>query len=117
MKRTEIIKKNYEFKYFFNKGNYIPGKLLEIFVFQNKYKKNRLGIVVSKKVGGSVVRNRIKRFIRAAYTEIEDYIDGSNNILIIWKKRVSADKANFFDVREDLEKMLKKAEILRKNNE
>ena len=112
MKKTVIIKKNYEFKYFFKKGSYVPGKLLEIFIYKNKSEKNRIGIVVSKKVGGSVTRNKIKRFIRAAYTEIEGDITKNSNILIIWKKKENPQKANFFDVKEDLIKIFEKAEIL-----
>lgn len=115
MKKTEIIKKNYEFKYFFKKGNYVPGKLLEIFIYQNKSEKNRIGIVVSKKVGGSVTRNKIKRFIRAAYTEIEEDITKNSNILIIWKKKIGPEKANFFDVKDDLVNIFKKTGILEEN--
>lgn len=115
MKNTYIIKKNYEFRYFFKKGKYFSGDLLEIFVFKNKSKFNKLGIVVSKKVGGSVIRNRIKRFIREAYTAIEDEFVDNYNLLIIWKKNVNYEKANFFDVKEDLENILKKCEIIGKN--
>lgn len=117
MKKTEVIKKNYEFKYFFKKGTYIPGKLLEIFIYQNNKEKNRIGIVVSKKVGGSVTRNKIKRYIRAAYTDIEKEIIKNSNILIIWKKKETPEKANFFDIKKDLQKIFKKADILGENNE
>ena len=113
MKKTEIIKKNYEFKYFFKRGDYISGRLLEIFIFQNKNIKNRIGIVVSKKVGGSVIRNKIKRFIRASYTEIEDRIEKQSNILIIWKKKISPEKANFHDIKKDLINIFEKANILK----
>lgn len=113
MKKTEIIKKNYEFKYFFKKGKYIPGKLLEIFIYQNNNEKNKLGIAISKKVGGSVTRNKLKRYIRAAYTEIEDCIQLPSNILIIWKKKVDPSNANFFDVKEDLIKIFEKSGILK----
>lgn len=112
MKKTEIIKKNYEFKYFFKKGKYISGSLLEIFIFNGYKEKNRIGIVVSKKVGKSVIRNKVKRYIRAAYTEIEERINKNSNILIIWKKKENPQKANFFDVKEDLIKIFEKAEIL-----
>ena len=106
MKKTEIIKKNYEFKYFFKKGKYFSGKFVDVFVFNNRLDKNKLGIVVSKKVGGSVTRNRVKRFIRAAYTDVEERIDVNCNLLIVWKKSVNAENANFFGIRDDLTKIL-----------
>ena len=41
MKNTDIIKKNYQFKYFLKKGTYIPGKFLEVFVInEQKFKKD-----------------------------------------------------------------------------
>lgn len=114
MKNTKIIKKNYEFRYFFKKGKYFSGNLLEIFVFKNNDVSNKLGIVVSKKVGGSVIRNRIKRFIREAYKETEDRIVTKNNILIVWKKSVSFENANFFDIKKDLINLFERSEILEK---
>lgn len=112
MKKTKIIKKNYEFKYFFKKGNYISGSLLEIFIFENKKEENKLGIIVSKKVGGSVIRNKLKRYMREAYKEVEEKINVNINMLIIWKKSVNYKKANFYDIKEDLRKILIKAGVL-----
>lgn len=114
MRKTEIIKKNFEFRYFFKKGKFFSGDFLEVFIFDSKYKKNKLGIVVSKKIGGSVTRNHLKRYIREAYFSIEDNIKSSINILIIWKKNVAPDKATFFDTKKDLFNILEKAEKIRK---
>ena len=47
-------------------------------------------------------------------TEKKGVID-NYNLLIIWKKNVNYEKANFFDVKEDLENILKKCEIIGKN--
>ena len=117
MKKTDIIKKNYEFKYFFKKGKYFSGKYLEIFIHKNKLDKNRLGIVISKKVGNSVVRHRIRRLIKESYTVLEKDISSKNNILICWKKKVEFDRnLSFFDVKYDLENIFRKADIV-KNEE
>ena len=114
MKRTEIIKKNYEYKYFFKKGNYFSGKYLEIFIHTNKLEKNRLGVVISKKVGNSVVRHRIRRLILESYSSLENELFNIN-ILICWKKKVKFDRnLSFFDVKYDLENILRKANIVKK---
>ncbi len=115
MKKTEIIKKNYEFEYFFKKGRFFSGKLINIFVFNSHLNVNRLGIAVSKKTGGSVIRNRLKRFIREAYTNVEDRIVVNCNMLIVWKKSADADLANFFDVRDDLVNLLIKSGNMKVN--
>ena len=111
MKNTVIIKKNFEFKYFLKKGTYTPGNLLDVFILE-KEKNKRLGIAVSKKSGGSVQRNQIKRYIRAAYTDIEDKINSEVGLLIIWKKNNEYDKASYSAIKEDLEKILRKKGII-----
>ena len=113
MKKTEIIKTNYEFKYFFKKGEYISGKYIEIFIHRNKLDKNKLGIIVSKKVGNSVVRHRVRRLIKESYISLESEMSSNINMLICWKKKIEFDKnLSFFDIKKDLENVLKKAEIL-----
>ena len=111
MKNTEIIKKNYEFKYFLKKGTYIPGKLIEVFCV-NSTDINKLGIAVSRKSGGSVQRNKIKRYIRAAYSDIEDKINKKVGLLIIWKKTNDVNDASFNGIKSDLETMLRKKGII-----
>ena len=114
MKKTKIIKKNYEFQYFFKKGKYYPGKYLEIFIHENNKKINKLGIVVSKKVGKSVVRNKIKRLIRESYYKIEENIN-NKNIIISWKKSANIEEANYNNILNDLISILKKTENNEKN--
>ena len=111
MKNTEIIKKNYEFKYFLKKGTYIPGKLIEVFCV-NSTDINKLGIAVSRKSGGSVQRNKIKRYIRAAYSDIEDKINKKVGLLIIWKKTNDVNDASFNGIKSDLETILRKKGII-----
>ena len=111
MKKTVMIKKNYEFQYFFKKGNYFSGKYLEIFIHKSSNDLNKLGIVVSKKVGKSVVRNSIKRLIRESYSKLEDNIDNCN-MIISWKKTVNIENASYNNVLNDLYYLFKKAKVL-----
>ena len=66
-----MLKKNYEFKNVLTRGKYYGGKQIEIFVLKNKKPFVMLGIAVSKKVGNSVSRNRIKRLIKENYRLLE----------------------------------------------
>lgn len=74
MKKTEMLKKNYEFKKVLNKGKIYKGKQIEIFYLKENISKNMLGIAISKKVGDSVYRNKIKRLIRENYRLLEENI-------------------------------------------
>lgn len=68
MIQTVSIKEDRTFRRAYRKGNYSAGRILSVFVIEDKNKEiNRLGIVVSKKVGNSVQRNRVRRLIRECY--------------------------------------------------
>jgi ribonuclease P protein component len=54
-------------------------------VNKNDIAKNRLGIIVSKKVGNSVVRHRITRLIKESYRLNEQLIEKGYDIVIIGK--------------------------------
>ena len=67
--KIEKLRKNSEFRAVYRKGRSFSNSILVLYVFKNYKNKdiNRLGISVSKKVGSSVVRNRVKRLIRESY--------------------------------------------------
>ncbi|MCL2860424.1 MAG: ribonuclease P protein component [Oscillospiraceae bacterium] len=112
MKKTIMLKKNYEFKYVFSKGKYYSGEIIEIYLLKNNAKKNKLGIAISKKTGKSVVRNKIKRLIRENYRQMENNIKEENTIVFLFKKNIEVEKATFYNIKKDMEKIFKKANIL-----
>ena len=67
MEFTESLKKNYQFRFVYNRGKSIANRLLVMYVVRNGTNGNRFGISVSKKVGNSVVRSRITRLLRESY--------------------------------------------------
>lgn len=113
MKKTKMLKKNYEFKNVLGKRNYYGGKYIEIFLMNNKEEINYIGIAVSKKIANSVQRNQIKRYIREAYRSLESEIKEGYSIVIMWKKKISIDYASYETIKNDLLFILKRANILK----
>ncbi|MDP4090356.1 MAG: ribonuclease P protein component, partial [Bacillota bacterium] len=71
--KIERLRKNVEFRIVYRRGKSFSTDLLVLYIYKN-YKNNiegkdinRVGISVSKKVGKSVVRSRVKRLISESY--------------------------------------------------
>jgi len=71
---------------------------------QNPLKRtvNRVGLTVTKKNGGAVVRNRIKRILREAYRQIDDNFHVKRGNIIILAARESAADKKMQDIYSDL---------------
>lgn len=107
-----MLKKNYEFKKVLTKGKYYGGKQIEMFVLKNNKPFVMLGVAVSKKVGNSVSRNRIKRLIKENYRLLESNVKENSSLVILWKKSVNKEQANFYKIKEDMEKIFEKAKLV-----
>ena len=74
------------------------------------YRPTRIGISIKKKVSNrAVVRNRIKRQIRAALRQILPYISRGWDIVIVVKP--TAQQCNYDEFLQQLEKLLAQAEV------
>ena len=113
MKKTEMLKKNYEFKEVLSKGKYYSGSYIEAFIQNTKSKNdiNYLGIAVSVKVAKAVKRNHIKRLIRENYRQYEEQIKTGNRMIFLWKKKRNPKEANYKKIKKDMENILDKANL------
>jgi ribonuclease P protein component len=63
----ERIRKKKDFDRLYKNGNRFRGKYLTLVYLDNNFAFSRLGVVASRKVGGAVLRNRVKRRMRELY--------------------------------------------------
>ena len=80
---SESLKKNQDFQNVYKKGKSYANKYLVMYVLENNLDKNRLGISVSKKVGNSVVRHRLKRLIKESYRLNESVFVSGLDIVVV----------------------------------
>ena len=67
MKAAVTVKENYEFRRIYRKGKSAVSPALVMYCQRNRQGKSRLGVTVSTKLGGAVVRNRVRRQLREIY--------------------------------------------------
>jgi ribonuclease P protein component len=71
-----------------------------VFIARNGLGRSRLGITASKKVGGAVTRNRVKRLIREVYRLHKGLFPAGCDVVV--SARESAGDLEFRKVREEL---------------
>ncbi len=110
--KSYAIRENHLYNKVFRKGKKYVGRLVAVYVLKdyaasrlakaNPEKKyfNRVGLSVSKKLGGAVVRNRAKRIVRAAYAELRDEL--RTGYLIVISPRGAATDKKSTDVEAEL---------------
>ncbi len=83
-----ISLKNQEFESVFKNRNSFGNRQLVMYILNNDLDHNRIGISVSKKVGNSVVRHRVKRLIKESLRLCGDMSIGLDIVVIAKKECV-----------------------------
>ena len=110
MQDPEKLKKSWEFQRAYQKGRKYWNRYFVIYVLHNRFNHLRLGITVSKKVGKSVQRNRVKRLIREAFRHLRAQVKGGYDIVVVG--RTPACRLTCQETQEALAQLFQKAAIL-----
>ncbi|HIA65006.1 TPA: ribonuclease P protein component [Candidatus Poribacteria bacterium] len=82
----EKLRYNWEFQNGYQNGRKCWNRFFVIYVLPNRFNSVRLGITVSKRTGGSVQRNRIKRLVRESFRFIKCKLKRGYDIIVIGRK-------------------------------
>ena len=85
----ERIRKKKEFLLLYKKGKRYREKYFTLIYLSNDLKFSRMAVVVSKKVGNAVIRNKVKRWIRALFRTNKDLLKNSFDLIFIAKMEIS----------------------------
>ena len=98
------IRRTGEYRRIYDLGGKRAGKFLILFRLAAGEKDGRVGITVSRKVGGACERNRVKRRIREALMQELEHSVLDGDVVFIAKSRIK--QAEFMDIRGDIRKLL-----------
>src|SRR5690625_6117807 len=99
MKKEYRVKDNKEFQYIFQNGKSFANRQLVIYFTEEVDQDHfRIGLSVGKKIGNAVTRNRIKRYLRQSFHEMEGRIIPTLNIIII--ARQPTKEKNYIKIKQ-----------------
>lgn len=107
------IRKNTEFRTVYRRGKSFSNLSLVLYIYRNGKDINRIGISVSKKVGNSVIRGRVKRLISESYRLNNEGLKAGYDLVFI--ARNPSNSKNYKEIESALKNLLKKAGLI--NNE
>ncbi len=99
LKPRERIKKKKDFLFLYRKGTRIKVKHFNVIYHENSVGFSRLGVVVSKKIGKAVVRNKIKRWVRELFRRNKKLIPFPVDMLVIATRRL--EETTWLEFREE----------------
>ena len=105
LSRDERLRHRREFLNCYRRGRRRHGSLLILYVFPNALSHPRLGITASRKVGGAVLRHRLKRRIREVYRRWSGRT-GLPAVDLVVHVKPSARESDFTTLRRELERLL-----------
>ncbi|HEX6593317.1 MAG TPA: ribonuclease P protein component [Bacillota bacterium] len=113
MKKAFRVTANKEFQCIFKTGKSFANRQLVIYYRKKPHQKHfRVGLSVGKKIGNAVTRNRIKRYLRQAFHELEDQIFPEYDMIII--ARQPTKQMSFHEMKKSLRHLLSKVHLLKK---
>jgi len=111
MERRYRLQKNKAFQYVYHRGK--SAACHDLVMLYAKGKGMQVGFSVSKKVGGAVVRNKVKRRLRECF---RPYLGDVKNGLYVVVARPSAAQATFQSLEKDMRYLLKKHGAFKEGN-
>ena len=110
------VKENHLYQKAYTKGKKAVGRYTVVYVMKDlkasllkrahplKVSINRVGLTVTKKIGGAVIRNRVKRILREGYRLCEKELPLRRGRIVIIVAREAAKSAKSTDICSEMKK-------------
>ena len=112
LKRCFYLKRNKQFRQVYRKGKSVACRELVLIYAKNRSDMVHVGFSVGKKLGNSVVRNRVKRRLREAFRPNLPLLLPGFDLIVI--ARDAARDAPFSSLADSLRYLLRKAGLFQK---
>ena len=108
--KSSILRLNYEFSRVYRRGKYLSGRYVVVHYMKKKKPGIRVGVSCSRKVKGSVRRNRRKRLLREGYRSLEPKLRSGYDVILI--ARNWEDDVKCAEVTADMERVFRRIGLI-----
>lgn len=104
------LRKNSDFQIVYKKRISRGNRFFVMYIIKNSESENRIGISVSKKVGNSVIRHKIKRRVKEIFRLHEKISNSSLDIVIVARK--GAGEIDFKETESSILDLMKQHKLI-----
>lgn len=109
--RSERLTRRQDFLDLYRSGDKYVGREFICYTAREEGIGRKFGVAVSRKVGGAVTRNRVKRYIREVYRTSRQHM--SDNLQMVVVARPAAATMSFHECHDAIGRLFRKGKVLR----